>query len=743
MKKTCIKIIIWNCLLLGSFINLFSAESFQLQGTISDSISGKPLIGALIIVAGTNNGAVTNINGQFIIKNLAPREYKFIASYIGYNNFAFTKSITKDETFDFKMIELNYNDQLIKSITTRDVVVSANKRVQAVQDVPISMSVMDSKILTQRGTTRLDNALEYMPGIEVNTDNVSIRGSSGFSFGIGSRVALLIDGFPILSGDNGDIKFDAVPIFNINRIEVVKGAGSALYGTGALGGVINVITTAPTETPVFNYRAYTGIFTQPRYEQWKYTDNARLNSGMNLGFMQKIDDLSVNLSAGYYNNQSYRYYDDSYSWNLFGKFAYKLSDFTELTLMANSAAEDRADWVYWRNLDSATLPPISSDISIRINSFKHSVYSSLRHIFDDNNFLNAKAGLFITEFSNNYTTDNPEYRQSLATQFNTEIQGNSKVANNLQLTYGVNYMHINVDSKTYGIQNQQIYSFYTQAEYDGIQSMILTAGGRFDLESADGIDNNLQFSPKIGMSYNLLEDFNLRASIGNGFRVPTVAERYASVSFQGFKVIPNMALLPEKSWSFEAGFNYEFKLLNMPFFVDAALFNNELVDLIEPSFATSGNAEIQFKNITSARINGIELSLRTFLFNMIGLESSITYMNPKDLTKNEDLKYRPNYLFYNKMILPLCFVEFQADYRFKNRFENVDKELGLIVRDIDARVDIHILDVRAVFDIQRFCRSIPLSVTLSANNLLDYYYAEMVGNLGSTRYISLRIDGKF
>lgn len=722
---------------------LFAENAYQIKGKITDSISGEPLTGVRVIVESTTKGALTNKNGEFAIKNLPKDYYKLTAVLIGYKSLSFSVKLEKDENISLKMVDISVSDADDLSIITSPVVVSANKRVQAVQEVPISMSVVESKVLSQRGVTRLDNVLEYLSGIEVNTDNVSIRGSSGFSFGVGSRVALLVDGFPLLSGDAGDIKFDAVPIFNLDRVEVVKGAGSALYGTGALGGVINVLTSAPTSNPVINVRAYSGLFTQPKYEQWRYTDRLRLHSGVNLGYMEKIGDFSVNVSGGYYNNQSYRDFDDSYNWNLFAKIGYDLSDFTNFTLLVNSAAEDRADWVYWRNLDSALIPPAETNKDIRINSVKHSLYSAVRHLINDDNFLNIKAGIFITDFNNNYSLDNPEYRQSHATQLNTEVQMNSKLLSSLELTYGLNFMHISVDSKTYGVSNQQIWSLYAQTEYDGIHSLILTAGGRFDVESADNIDANLQVSPKLGMSYNMYESLNFRASIGNGFRVPTIAERYATVNFQGFKVIPNFNLKPEKSWSFEAGFNYEFSLAGMPVYVDAALFNNELSDLIEPSFSETGAADIQFQNITSARINGLEFTLRSFLFNAFGLETAITYMNPVDLSTNDELKYRPNVLFYNKFVLPLGCVELQADYRFKNKFNNIDPELALIVKDVDARVDIHLVDARIIFDLQKFSKDLPFTMTISANNLLDYYYAEMVGNLGATRYISLRFDGKF
>ena len=115
-------------------------------------------------------------------------------------------------------------------------------------------------------------------------DQVSIRGSSGFALGLGSRVALLLDGFPMLSGDNGDMKFDALPFLNINRIEVIKGAGSALYGTSALGGVVSIFTTNPTSKPEYKIRTYGGFYTQPKYECWNVFDSPPTNYGVDLSY---------------------------------------------------------------------------------------------------------------------------------------------------------------------------------------------------------------------------------------------------------------------------------------------------------------------------------------------------------------------------------------------------------------------------------------------------------------------------
>jgi iron complex outermembrane receptor protein len=295
-----------------------------------------------------------------------------LVSIIGYQSMRKQFSITGDDTLE---IDMNLVRQPLQ---TGEVVVSASKRVQTVQEVPITISTIDSRVLRQRNITKLDDALLYVPGVNLNGDHVSIRGSSGFAFGTGSRVALLLDGYPILSGDNGDMKFDMMPLFEVERVEVVKGAGSALYGTSALGGVVNVVTKEPDETPDLHFRAFTGVYTKPRFESWQYSSRLHKNSGVGAGYSQKTGNLGFDISGAWFGNESYRLFDDSYRVNLFSKIKYSFQGNNDLTLTGIFANEDKADWVYWSSLDSATRPPAAPRASRSMRAIRPNSPSSRR-----------------------------------------------------------------------------------------------------------------------------------------------------------------------------------------------------------------------------------------------------------------------------------------------------------------------------------------------------------------------------
>ncbi len=712
--------------------NSAAQSGLGLTGEITDNKTGESLAGATVKVEGTALGCYANSMGEYTIMNILPGSYNLIVSMMGYK----TKIVKADVKGPQVIVNVSLTQQ---SFYTSEVIVSANKRVQAVQEVPISISVINEESINLRNIQSLENALEYLPGVEVTKDNVSIRGSSGFSFGLGSRVALLLDGFPLLSADNADMKFDALPMFNVDRIEVVKGAGSALYGTSAIGGVVNVITKKPAETAEYKIRAYSGIYTQPRYEKWQFSENPQTKSGINAGYSMKYDDFAVILSGGYVRDESYQDYDDAVKLNAFTKLYYDFSPLTSITLAANFASDARTDRVYWLSLDSATYPPVNTDRNNRLSSDKFSVSSEIQHIINTNHFFIIRTGIYSTDFKNSLGPSDEEYRQSDANSWNSEIQFSSRILDETLLTYGSNFVHNSVRSVTYGNEIQQIISAYLQAENSSASNLTATLGARIDLEETSGRRSDIEFSPKLGLACRSPWDINFRASAGRGFRAPAIAERFSSVAFSGFEVIPNPDLLAEKSWSYEFGFNYDFTVAESPWYIDISVFQNDMQDLIEPTFREDGS--INFDNITKARIRGVEANLRTFLFGFLGFETSLTYMDPRDITLSQPLKYRSEYLWYNRVYLPVGDFKIGVDYRYKSEFLMIDKLLSFI-SDADAKVPFHIIDARISYQYS-VAGGFPITFTLNAYNLLDYYYTEMVGNLGPTRYISLQIDTKF
>ncbi|MFN3306452.1 MAG: TonB-dependent receptor, partial [Candidatus Kapaibacteriota bacterium] len=178
-----------------------------------------------------------------------------------------------------------------------------------------------------------------------------------------------------------------------------------------------------------------------------------------------------------------------------------------------------------------------------------------------------------------------------------------------------------------------------------------------------------------------------------------------------------------------------------PVVLDFSLFYSKYDDLIEPNFTPMEKPIIRFENIEKAQILGFEVSLKTLLFKTAPFFVGFTSLEPKDLKDNKILKYRSRMHLVSSLSIPYKFIAANVDFRYISKIERLDDILKLLMEDYDAIVPIYVLDASLSFDLTGF--KLPLSITISAQNLLDYYYVEMVGNLAPTRLISLRIQYKY
>ncbi|MEJ5245092.1 MAG: TonB-dependent receptor [Bacteroidota bacterium] len=700
-----------------------------LRGTVSDIETKLPVISSTVRIEGTSIGSFTNREGKFEIKSIPAGKYKLLISAVGYETQKLDVLILENKN---TVLEIGLRP---KVLVAGEVVITANKKVQTVQEVPISLSIIKGNIFSDKSIVKIDDALKYVPSIEVNNDNISIRGSSGFAFGIGSRAIMLIDGIPVLSADNGDIKSDAIPFPLIEQIEVIKGAGSALYGASALGGVINLITREPKEKMYFTANSNLGIYTKPKYKSWHFSDDLQQTRQVNFAYSQRLGRFGINSSASYSKDDGFRLYNREEHSMLYLKTIYSFNDFTTLNLSGQFARSYRDDWVYWNSLDSATRPPTATNYDNQISSNKYFIAAEFRSILSSNHFFTLKNGFYQTELRNELSGN--EYRQSIAQSINSEIQFNSKVNDLTNLTYGLNFINNSVKAKIYGNQHQKYISVYSQAE-NKFDDLVLTYGGRFDVEQTDYIHKDfskakVEFSPKAGLVYRTAFNSAVRASIGKGFRPASIAERFASVAFQGFEVVPNMKLKNEKSISMEVGYYLPLMINSIPIILDCSIYNNELFNLIEPKFINNSSPKIQFVNTTRARVTGIDFDAKSMITNYLGTEIGFNVMNPIDLDTEKKLKYRSVFSSIVRLFLIVENLEFNADYRYKSKTERVDDELRLQIKNFDARVPVHLVDVSLKYKFSNF------NIVLSSYNLLDYYYTEVPGNLGKTRQIVLSI----
>lgn len=723
-----------------------------ISGFVKDSVTKQSLISVTSRVLNSKIGTKTNQDGFFQIEIsdsvLTSLSNKIILQF---SSVAYSEKRIQIDVSNDKNGESSSNLKKILvflspvSVQTNEVFVSASQNLQSVQDIPITTAIIESSFIKDRSANSLERIMQYVSGVEVNSQNISVRGSSGFSFGIGSRVALLIDGFPILSGDNADIKFDALPFYNINRIEVIKGAGSALFGTSAVGGTINVITQKPEEEFSLKSRVFSGFYTRPSYPEWRFNDRLQLNSGIDVNISQKIENFAYVVSGAVFKQEGYRMFDNSQQFNLFSKFYYDInrnsSNNTNLDISLNFTKREADNWVYWKDIQNAFLPssyPLSPELN---SSNKFSTIISGKHFFDENNFMVIKTGVYHTFYTNNLPNDNIAKRESNANVINTEVQMNNKYSNEVFFTYGLNSTLNSVTSITYGDNSQHINSVFAQTELTYFSGLITTLGFRYDVEKTDKVVSNSVFSPKLGLNYKFNQDHSLRFSFGKGFRAASIAERFSTIAFNGVNVVPNLDLKAERSVTYEIGMIDKFDLGKVKLQLDYSVFQNDFSDFIDPVIRIeSGNPVVQFQNITEAKITGLEINFKTLFFDIFGVENSITLMDPVDKSTNEALKYRSRFIWQNRIYFPVTqYLQLQAEYRYKSKMDRVDDLLGVVVKDYDKRVPTSVLDFRVIYNLENLFDE-KLRIALNVNNVLNYYYVEMAGSLAPTRFVNLQLE---
>ena len=277
--------------LLPLFWHVTFAQTYTVKGVVKDKFTGEKLAGAYVISEG--KATACDEKGRFSI-SLTSINVSIVFTYLGYDsNLVDVKKLSfTNDVGNLNVFLTPIQKQL------QQVVISAGKFDQHIEEVSVSMEVLRPDLIERTNTTRLDQTLDQLPGVNVVNGQINIRGGSGFSYGAGSRVALMVDGLPLMSGDAGDIKWDALPIENIEQVEVIKGASSALFGSGALGGVINLRTAVPQKKPVTKIRVFSGVTDDAPDKKFQYWKTNPMQYGASVFHSRKIG--AYELSAGVY-----------------------------------------------------------------------------------------------------------------------------------------------------------------------------------------------------------------------------------------------------------------------------------------------------------------------------------------------------------------------------------------------------------------------------------------------------------
>ncbi len=645
-------------LLLSGLTSLAYAQSL-VSGSLRDKETGEALIGLNVLVRETGAGASTDLEGNYQLR-LPAGEYRLQFSYVGYQQ-------------QERKLKVDGSSEYVLSVdmplSMADVViVTEGKYEKPLEKSTVSIDVVTPDMIKNNVITALDEAAKKVSGVQMMDGQVNIRGGAGYAFGAGSRVGFLVDGQPMLSAELSDIKWNFVPLENAAQIEVIKGSASVLYGSGSLNGVINVRTAPAIKgEPHTSISVYTGFYNQPAADSMRWyrfadapakmpmftgvffahrswlTPNLSLVAGANAhlsnGFIQNLDERRVRGNL----HLSYRPSDTSAQW--------------QAGIRANGMYHQNFTYFLPRDMQEGAFTPIN--VTTGDDKYMSVSLDPYATIYDPLGGKNSINGRWFV-ISKLRGTAEP----SIGHNFSLEYQRQQEIGDWI-FTLGAlgQYFHVNsilFNTNTNPEQQRALFTgsngaLYAQVDHRWGERFTWTAGLRGELFSAD---TALYFTPPVvrfGANYRFGEDGYLRASFGQGFRFPSLAERFINepiTSFSGFTLsaFPNPDLRPELGWSSELAYRQVFRPQAGAFryYVDAALFWMEYDDMVEfqLGFYPEG---LGFKsiNIAEARIAGWEVS--TLAEGKLGktplrIWGGYTYSCPANLAADSTLNNVGTYL---------------------------------------------------------------------------------------------------
>ena len=734
------------------------AAGAEISGRVAAAGDSAALAGASIHLKNSGRGALAGPGGRFRFAVEAGPDL-LVLSFVGYRTRAVPVEVGEGQSLDLGVLLLDES-----AVDLPGIVVTATRRPQPFSEAPLSMAVTDRRELTGFNSFSISGPLRHLPGVSQVGSQVSIRGSSGYSRGTGSRVLLLFDGVPALSADQGDIKWDIIPVTEVERVELIKGAGSALYGTGALGGVINVLTRSPSQLPETRIRLVSGLYDQPAHPSWKWRDLMYLGS-VDLGHSRATAAGGYLVSAGHRRRTGYRDNNESSRYNLFAKGTRRLGRRTRWTGVASWVHDDREVFVQWKDR-AAPLRVPEADRGAASVSWKLNLNSEVTHLPTPGTNLTWRGFYFRTDF------DNTREAGGLAS-------AGHKIGTEAQLDLGERLGARGVIVGATGIYDLA----RSPADFLGRRTVLNTAlyaqnvlafrnveialGLRADLHrrgageaapaggpcgSAAGgrgiaAHTETRLSPQAALSWKAAPGA-VRLSAGRGFRAPSVTEIHVQADASGILVCPNPDLASESSWSYEAGIR---RVFGGALAVDAALFWNEFEGLIEarPEPTSSVVPRASFRNISRARIRGLEVEQQLALPLGAKWKASYTYVDAVEYLAegvplppycHDDLRpgqtaplpYRSRHAVTTSLGMARGPSRGGVTFRYTSRFERVS---GLFPECRRDHLPVYLVDA---FVERRFG---PATLTLRVDNLLRYHYILSEREIRPLRRVTVALSG--
>jgi outer membrane receptor protein involved in Fe transport len=744
--------------LLLQLIPAVYGQKGTITGRVVEKGTGTSLMGANIYLkTDITQGSVTDYNGYFRLV-LPSGSRQIVISYTGMKSQTLTVNVRPNSVTSLGTFRLEP-----ESYTVQEVDIRAGKFNKKIEDQTVSIEVMKPKIIQARNTQNIATILDLTPGVTILDDEPQIRGGSGYTYGVGSKVGVFVDGMPIVSADAGKPDWSFIPVENIKQIEVVKGASSVLSGSSALSGAIYVRLKYPGLKPHTYVNTYLGTYTAPNKTAKKWWNGPAPVTGVSFSHSQRLGDGFTDLVIG-----GNVLYDHNYQGppkvippivdssgvtnkdvaNRLLRFNFNLRrrskkiDGLNFGLNGNFMRKKSASVMAWlddstgfyRGYPGAIL--INNDFTFYLDPFiKYFSKGGARHelvsrVMYDNSKANLNQSNRSMVIYNKY-----EYRKQLKKTGNLDLitgivsDYNRSVAN----------MYAGSGSDTNTLWNM---SCYTEVEKKYGKTANLSFGVRFEYFNLN--QHIKKFKPifRFGSSFRVSVGTYLRASIGQGYRFPTIAERYVRTKVGSFGVFDNPQLQPESSWNAEIGIKQAFKLNKFRGYADVAFFYQEYKNTVEYLFGFWDStyrfayAGFKFVNTGRSRVTGIDFSLTgkaTFSkYISLNVMAGYTYVKPITLEPDKIFAHDFN---------PAGQTAFSYNSTSVDPSSHILKYRFLHTAKLDLELDIHRFSVgtsmryfskiinldKAIFDFEDVTRA--TGGTLQAILYRNYYHHHNNGNM--------------
>lgn len=753
---------------------LLSGVTFgqTISGKVTDGVTGETLIG-VNIVNQEGVGTTTDLDGNFTLK-LKEGEQTVIFKFIGFQEVKKKLTLKKGEDRVLN-VELP-----IESKTLDLVVVTGSQFEKKLEEEMVTVDVIQDYLIQNTATPDLKAAVSKVPGVTILDGQVSIRGGSGYSYGVGSRVQLVIDDVPLLTGDLKDIQWSAIPMETAQQIEVVKGSSSSLYGSGAMNGVIHVRTGWAKEKPETQFRIYQGIYDTPKVEEARWWENtfSPVFTGAFISHRRKVKnwDFVVGLHGSSDMTYLQRGHRQAARINLKSRYRFKKVKGLSAGVNGNFQFQQSGRFILWKdNVEGAYIPldgTSSTDKYTMLNVDPH-----IQYLSDTHGAHTLRARYYRVERRNgNFEDPSTSNVMFFDYRFQKEFKYNFNLISGIQYQYIWSRSTLYEDAGTIVTHNP---AFFAQLEKRFVDRVSLLFGFRSELNESPGLRSEWTWTgdtigPRVplifraGLNAKLAKKTNLRMSFGQSFRFPSIGEKYVNASLGVIEIRPNEQLRAEKGWSAELGLKQGFRVLSWHANFDVALFWSEFEDMIEYGLKLDESG-IYFKpeNISKARVAGIELGLqgdgnlgpipmRAYLgytFNYpADLQSDTTqenfgiYMqnlftsisNPDSLSELSILKYRIANVFKADIEMDLWKFTLGYTVEYTSYMDRIDAEFQALLpgfseyRELNTK-GIWRMDARLAANIGK-----NQSVSFIVKNMLNEFYSVRPGVMEPPRSFTIQ-----